>query len=174
MTTGVLIHSSAVTLAASGCPAGGQQRVQEGRERERKKKGAWQARTSPDEGSVTTSCSHSQPLLQHPDQTTTRLTFCSVSIPFRLQMFINTCCNVISSWENTHQVMDADKSVKQMSPPCPSLLPPSQPEPAHPGTGRRLLPRRPSSPGKGGPPSTVGHGAGDSHTSSHLILMAAP
>lgn len=39
-------------------------------------------------------------------------------------MFINTCCNVISSWENTHQVTDADKSVKQMSPPCPSFLPP--------------------------------------------------
>jgi hypothetical protein len=48
-------------------------------------------------------------------------------------MFINTCCNVISSWENTHQVTDADKSVKQMSPPCPSPFPPSQPELAHPG-----------------------------------------
>lgn len=48
-------------------------------------------------------------------------------------MFINTCCNVISFWENTHQVTDADKSVKQMSPPCPSF-PPSQPALAYPGT----------------------------------------
>lgn len=58
-----------------------------------------------------------------PDQTTTRLKFCSVSTLLGFQMFINTCCNVISCWENTHQVTDADKSVKQMSPPCPSLPP---------------------------------------------------
>lgn len=51
-----------------------------------------------------------------PDQATKRLTFCSVSTVLQLQMFINTCYNVISSWENTCQVMDADKSVKQMSP----------------------------------------------------------
>lgn len=96
MTTVLIPLSSAVTRRLWTQPGANKKSTGEGRERERKKKEPGRLGRHQMRAPVTTSCSHSQPLPQHPDQTTTRLTFCSVSIPFRLQMFINTCRNVIS------------------------------------------------------------------------------
>lgn len=131
-----------------------------GKERDQKERGARQMEKPPD-GS---SCHRFQlitvsPFSVSPDQTTTRLTFRSVSSLLRLQMFINTCCNVISSWENTHQVTDADKGVKQMSPPCPSYFPPSQSWHTQ-EAGDALLPGPPSSLGRRGIPQEAAR-AGD-------------
>lgn len=160
----------------SGCPAGGQSRTHR-EERDRKRKGSGGLRSHQIGALSPPPVDTASPFSASPDQTTTRLTFCSVSTPLQLQMFINTRCNVISSWENTHQVMDADKSVKQMSPPS---LPTSQPELAHPGGWESPLVIPPAMAVEGssggchrGAQPRAGPVRGASAPSSPLILIAA-